>query len=173
MHRQVVRKDLDLAPIVVDPTFTLFYVEVAPAELGDAVSASGMLRHAVAEQHARSLPDVDGRVLPDVHRALARADGAATVAVRHRDGRRRDRDRRRLARLRRRRASASRSTSARPRSPGTSAISSTGEVLASAGRMNPQIRFGEDLMSRVSYVMMNPGGERELTAAVRDRARRA
>ena len=23
--------------------------------------------------------------------------------------------------------------------------------------MNPQIRFGEDLMSRVSYVMMNPG----------------
>jgi len=43
----------------------------------------------------------------------------------------------------------------------------TGEVLASAGRMNPQIRFGEDLMSRVSYVMMNPGGEVELTAVVR------
>ena len=37
VHRQVVRKDLDLAPIVVDPTFSLFYVEVAPAELGDAV----------------------------------------------------------------------------------------------------------------------------------------
>jgi uncharacterized 2Fe-2S/4Fe-4S cluster protein (DUF4445 family) len=33
--------------------------------------------------------------------------------------------------------------------------------------MNPQIRFGEDLMSRVSYVMMNPGGERELTDVVR------
>ncbi|MFZ4720864.1 MAG: ASKHA domain-containing protein, partial [Ilumatobacteraceae bacterium] len=30
-----------------------------------------------------------------------------------------------------------------------------------------QIRFGEDLMSRVSYVMMNPGGERQLTDAVR------
>ncbi len=43
----------------------------------------------------------------------------------------------------------------------------TGEVLASSGRMNPQIRFGEDLMSRVSYVMMNPGGEEELTSAVR------
>jgi uncharacterized 2Fe-2S/4Fe-4S cluster protein (DUF4445 family) len=42
-----------------------------------------------------------------------------------------------------------------------------GDVLASAGRMNPQIRFGEDLMSRVSYVMMNPGGEAELTASVR------
>ena len=33
--------------------------------------------------------------------------------------------------------------------------------------MNPQIRFGEDLMSRVSYVMMHPGAERDLTAAVR------
>ncbi len=34
--------------------------------------------------------------------------------------------------------------------------------------MNPQIRFGEDLMSRVSYVMMNPGGDKELTRAVRE-----
>ena len=34
--------------------------------------------------------------------------------------------------------------------------------------MNPQIRFGEDLMSRVSYAMMNPGGDVEMTAAVRD-----
>src|SRR5207247_5292506 len=44
----------------------------------------------------------------------------------------------------------------------------TGEVAASAGLMNPQIRFGEDLMSRVSYVMMNPGGEKEMTHAVRE-----
>ena len=43
-----------------------------------------------------------------------------------------------------------------------------GEVKASAGVMNPQIRFGEDLMSRVSYAMMNPGGEVEMTAAVRE-----
>jgi uncharacterized 2Fe-2S/4Fe-4S cluster protein (DUF4445 family) len=44
---------------------------------------------------------------------------------------------------------------------------STGEVLATAGMMNPQIRFGEDLMSRVSFVMMNPGGDKELTACIR------
>jgi len=43
----------------------------------------------------------------------------------------------------------------------------SGQVLASVGAMNPQIRFGEDLMSRVSYVMMNEGGEVELTEAVR------
>ncbi len=43
-----------------------------------------------------------------------------------------------------------------------------GKVLASGGIMNPQIRFGEDLMSRVSYCMMNPGGEQEMCTAVRD-----
>ena len=43
----------------------------------------------------------------------------------------------------------------------------SGEVLASSGLMNPQIRFGEDLMSRVSYAMMNPGGDAEMTRAVR------
>jgi uncharacterized 2Fe-2S/4Fe-4S cluster protein (DUF4445 family) len=40
-------------------------------------------------------------------------------------------------------------------------------VVAYAGLMNPQIRFGEDLMSRVSYSMMNPGGAEQMTAAVR------
>src|SRR4029078_9254470 len=41
-----------------------------------------------------------------------------------------------------------------------------GAVLASNGVMNPQIRFGEDLMSRVSYAMMHPEGAGEMTAAV-------
>ncbi|PZX46642.1 uncharacterized 2Fe-2S/4Fe-4S cluster protein (DUF4445 family) [Roseinatronobacter thiooxidans] len=44
----------------------------------------------------------------------------------------------------------------------------TGEVVTSSGIMNPQIRFGEDLMSRVSYAMMNPGGDVEMTRAVRE-----
>jgi Uncharacterized metal-binding protein len=34
--------------------------------------------------------------------------------------------------------------------------------------MNPQIRFGEDLMSRVSYSMMNPDGAEQMTRAVRE-----
>lgn len=44
----------------------------------------------------------------------------------------------------------------------------SGETVASAGIANPQIRFGEDLMSRVSYVMMNEGGEISLTKAVHE-----
>ena len=44
----------------------------------------------------------------------------------------------------------------------------TGKVLATHGLMNPQIRFGEDVMSRVSYAMMNAGGDKEMTEAVRN-----
>ena len=45
---------------------------------------------------------------------------------------------------------------------------SQGELAYEASAMNPQIRFGEDLMSRVSYCMMNKGGEEKLTQAVRE-----
>ncbi|WP_349365201.1 MAG: ASKHA domain-containing protein [Roseitalea porphyridii] len=44
----------------------------------------------------------------------------------------------------------------------------SGLTIASAGASNPQIRFGEDLMSRVSYVMMNPDGREGMTKAVRE-----
>ncbi len=44
----------------------------------------------------------------------------------------------------------------------------TGRTVSSAGTSNPQIRFGEDLMSRVSYVQMNPAKLPDLTRTVRD-----
>ena len=43
----------------------------------------------------------------------------------------------------------------------------SGEVLGSEGIMNPQIKFGEDLMSRVSYAMLNTDGASEMTDAIR------
>ena len=44
----------------------------------------------------------------------------------------------------------------------------TGDLVYEKAAMNPQIRFGEDLMSRVSYVMMNKDGADKLTSVVRD-----
>lgn len=44
----------------------------------------------------------------------------------------------------------------------------SGRIIGSTGTSNPQIRFGEDLMSRVSYVMMNPDGREAMTIAVRE-----
>lgn len=47
----------------------------------------------------------------------------------------------------------------------------SGALVHQASAMNPQIRFGEDVMSRVSYVMMNTGGREKLTAAVQSQLR--
>ena len=44
----------------------------------------------------------------------------------------------------------------------------TGQPVYEKAAMNPQIRYGEDLMSRVSYIMMNKGGEVKLTNAIRE-----
>ncbi len=42
-----------------------------------------------------------------------------------------------------------------------------GELAFETSAMNPQIRYGEDLMSRVSYIMMNKRGEERLTEEIR------
>jgi uncharacterized 2Fe-2S/4Fe-4S cluster protein (DUF4445 family) len=42
----------------------------------------------------------------------------------------------------------------------------TGAVLATESTMNPQISFGEDLMSRVSYAMMNEDGTEKMHDAI-------
>jgi uncharacterized 2Fe-2S/4Fe-4S cluster protein (DUF4445 family) len=44
----------------------------------------------------------------------------------------------------------------------------TGETLASQGAMNPQISFGEDIISRVVYAHKHPDGAQQLRRAVLD-----
>ena len=44
----------------------------------------------------------------------------------------------------------------------------TGEILSTASRMNPQVPYGEDLMSRVSYAMVNPDGTERMHRATID-----
>jgi uncharacterized 2Fe-2S/4Fe-4S cluster protein (DUF4445 family) len=166
VHRQVVRKDLDLVDVLVDPSFRLFYVEVPAARLGDGASAAGALSTAVATQHGLPVvPSVDRALLNVVHGVLAAEAGVATAAVHEPlDGGPE------IVAVWPGYVDAAHGVAV---DVGSTTIAGhlcdlgTGEVLATAGRMNPQIRFGEDLMSRVSYVMMNPGGAGELTAAVR------
>ncbi|MFM2437086.1 MAG: hypothetical protein RL353_1076, partial [Actinomycetota bacterium] len=164
VHRQIVRKDLDLEPITVDPSFSLYYLTVPEAQLGDSVSAADALANAVATQHKCRAPQVARRALNTLHNAMTKSDGELTVAVRFTKN---------LDQI----------VAAWPGfvdtaygiavDVGSTTVAGhlcellTGEIIGSYGVMNPQIRFGEDLMSRVSYVMMNPGGDRELTKAIR------
>ena len=65
VHRQVVRKDLDLSPIVVDPSFRLCYVEVPAARLGEVTERDrcprpSRRRAARARRRARRRPGAAG-----------------------------------------------------------------------------------------------------------------
>ena len=162
MHRQVVRKRAEQRAMVVDPVVRPFYVEIARPDMHEPASHLRRLERALDEAWGIQLAGVDPHVLRKLHRTLEEGDYKATALVRRN---------KRLVDLR---------PGFRDRVLGLAAdIGSTtlavhlcdlasGDILASEGCMNPQIRFGEDLMSRVSYAMMNQGGAEAMTAAVRE-----
>ncbi len=168
VHRQVVRKRAEAREITLDPALRLLYVEVAEPDMHEPSGDLQRLTAALAEQWGIEGAALDFALLPDLQKILRKGEWKVTAALWQPD------------------------EATRPRIvalwPGIHAeglyglaidLGSTtiaahlcdlasGEVVASAGVMNPQIRFGEDLMSRVSYAMMNEGGAAEMTAAVRE-----
>ena len=168
VHKQVVRKRAEVLDITLNPSTRLYYVEV---EEPDMHNPSGDLERLVAALETQwQLKDVraDFNILQQMQPILRKGGWTVTCAVHHAD------------------------EGTDPQivhlwpglyegtiygmavDLGSTTIAAhlcdlrTGEVVASSGLMNPQIRFGEDLMSRVSYAMMNPGGDKEMTRAVRD-----
>jgi uncharacterized 2Fe-2S/4Fe-4S cluster protein (DUF4445 family) len=162
VHKQVVRKEAEAHDVHLDPLIRLHYVEVQQPDMHDPSGDLRRLEDALEFEWRLTDLACDVIVLQQLQKALRAGDWKVTVAVHagkqivavwpgfreHAYGLAVD--------------------------IGSTTIAahlcrlSSGEVVASAGLMNPQIRFGEDLMSRVSYVMMNPGGEKEMTAAVRE-----
>ncbi len=167
VHKQVVRKRADARLIDVNPATRLYYIDVEEPDMHKPSSDHERVLRALSEQWGIEGASCDLSIIQALQKTLRQGEWKITVAV-------------------------------HSRLPGgTSAIIaiwpgfhdrvfglavdvgsttiaahltdlSSGEVVASAGLMNPQIRFGEDLMSRVSYVMMNPGGDKEMTLAVRE-----
>ena len=162
VHRQVVRKRAEVRAIEIDPVLRLHYVEVAPPDLHAPTGDLERLNRALAEQWQIGDLTCDLAVLARLQEALRCGDWRVTVAV----------------------YEGERIIAVWPGfhdralgvaiDVGSTTIAAhlcdlqSGDVLASDGIMNPQIRFGEDLMSRVSYAMLNPGGAVEMTRAVRE-----
>ena len=161
VHRQVVRKELEVRPFDLDPVVRLHYVEAAPPDLASPASDLVRVLDALEREWGLRGLEVDLATTRALQAAVVGGNGAVTVAVH-----------------------GGRSMIAawpgfRDRAFGVAVdIGSTtiaghlaslldGTVLASAGTMNPQIRFGEDLMSRVSYAMLHADGAADMTRAVR------
>ncbi|MDP6352389.1 MAG: ASKHA domain-containing protein [Alphaproteobacteria bacterium] len=161
IHKQIIRKRVEAHPVEIDPVVMLHYVEVALPSLEDQTSDLGRLERALREQWNLSDLDFDAEVLGVLPDALSQDRGKCTVAVRQ--GKRlvavwpgfRDR------------------AFGLAVDVGTTTIAAhlcdlaSGEVVAASGAMNPQIRFGEDVMSRLSYIQLNPESAGAPTAAVR------
>jgi uncharacterized 2Fe-2S/4Fe-4S cluster protein (DUF4445 family) len=167
VHKQVVRKRAETRTIEINPVIRLHYIEVEEPDMHKPSSDLERVYRALAEQWQVEGVTCNLDILRSLQKTLRQGAWKATVAVHSRLP-----------------GGGKEVIALWPGyhdtayglavDIGSTTIAahltdlSTGEVAASAGIMNPQIRFGEDLMSRVSYVMMNPGGDREMTAAVRE-----
>ncbi len=167
VHKQVVRKEATMRDIVMDPATRLYYVEVEEPDMHEPTGDLERLQRALAEQWQIGEVRTGMAVLRKLQPVLRKGEWKVTVALYkgHDDTHDTVLDiwpgyfEGRLYGL--------------AIDLGSTTIAAhltdlrNGSVLHSAGVMNPQIRFGEDLMSRVSYAMMNPGGDVEMTEVVR------
>ena len=161
MHRQVVRKDAEYRDIHLEPATRLYHVEVQPADLLEATGDLQRLCDALAWEWKLDDLACDPVILPGLQAALRDGDWRVTAAVHGHST---------IVAVWPGFKAAAHGVAI---DIGSTTIAAhvvdltAGDVIATDGIMNPQIRFGEDLMSRVSYVMMHPEGAAELTNAVR------
>ncbi len=161
VHRQVVRKDADAREIELNPLVRLHYVEVRDPDMKDPSGDLRRLFEALEREWDLVNLDCDPSLLGSLQATLRKGEWKVTAAVHG-------------------------GTQLIALWPGfhdrafgmavdigSTTVAAhlcnleTGLLAAAAGIMNPQIRFGEDLMSRVSYAMMNPGGAAQMTEAIR------
>lgn len=161
VHRQVVRKRTEVHDLSVNPLVHLHVVEVSEPSMHEPVSDLRRLLEELEFEWGLTDLDCDPHVLTALQAALRQGQWQVTVAV--------FREREIIAIW----PGYHDRTLGMAVDIGSTTIAAhlvdlaSGEALASSGRMNPQIRFGEDLMSRVSYVMMHPGSEQQMCDTVR------
>jgi uncharacterized 2Fe-2S/4Fe-4S cluster protein (DUF4445 family) len=161
-QKQMIRKSATDRLIEVKPTVRQVYIEVERAELGKHRGDWGRVQDALADQW--ELPDlsIDLHVLRKLQKALRKGKWTLTVTIWNNE----------------------RVIDVQPGydegayglavDVGSTTIACylcdlrTGELLATEAMMNPQVSYGEDLMSRISYTVNRPDGLGKLHGAVID-----
>ncbi|MEM1232949.1 MAG: ASKHA domain-containing protein [Pseudomonadota bacterium] len=168
VHKQVVRKRAEVRDITLNPAARLYYVDVAEPDMHDPSGDLERVQAALKAQWGLEQVVADLHILQVLQPTLRKGGWKVTCAIHLGDA-----------------ENAPRIMQVWPGfydgtvygvavDLGSTTIAAhlcdlaTGDILASSGLMNPQIRFGEDLMSRVSYAMMNERGDKEMCQAVRE-----
>ena len=159
-HKQVIRKAATDRLIDVDPIIRQVYVVVDPASLGEHRGDWGRLQSALNAQWELANLRIDLFALRRLQPALRQGNWAVTVTL----------------------WEDSEVIDVQPGYQegiyglavdiGSTTVAGhlcdlrTGRILATESLMNPQVTYGEDLMSRVSYAMSNPAGLDKMHTAI-------
>ncbi|MEL7542479.1 MAG: ASKHA domain-containing protein [Pseudomonadota bacterium] len=166
VHRQVVRKRAENRRITRDLTTQLCYIEVEEPDMEQPLGDLERLYQALEDDWGFQNLRIDRFILPRVQSILRKGEWKATAAV-YDNGVGQPVITSLWPGLHNEALGLSVDIGSTTIAAHLSSLLS-GRTLASAGTSNPQIRFGEDLMSRVSYVMMNPDGDKAMTRVVRE-----
>ena len=167
-RKQVVRKAAGVErAISVDAPMRLFYVELPAPELKDHRGDWQRLIDELHSVHGLENLRIDPAILPSLQPALAAGKRALTVTL-FDSGKFESREVMRVQ------PGFHDALYGMAFDVGTTTVAGhlchlrTGEILATASRMNPQVPYGEDLMSRVSYAMMHSDGTERMHRAIID-----
>jgi uncharacterized 2Fe-2S/4Fe-4S cluster protein (DUF4445 family) len=170
-RKQIIAKAATDRVIEIQPAVRQIYVESAEATLDDHRGDWERLQAAIADQWKLTGLTLDPLVLPTLQPALRSGKFAVTLTLWH------DRE---VLRVQPGYAEGAYGLAVDVGS--TTVVAHlcdlrTGAVLATEATMNPQVKYGEDLMSRVSYAMMDKQGaarlHRAIITALNDLAKRA
>ncbi len=161
-HKQHIAKAVTAYDIQVQPALHLYSVTLPEPDMHTPISDKRRLQQALVQDHELPVMDCEMSLLRNLQPALAKSGREVTVAVYQ------------FQKIIAVWPGVKKEVYGLAVDLGSTTIAAqlcnliTGEVVATADTMNPQIRFGEDLMSRVSYVMMNEGGDVAMTQVVRE-----
>ncbi|RUV45441.1 MAG: DUF4445 domain-containing protein [Mesorhizobium sp.] len=167
INAQTIRKAADTRVIARDTAIRMCYVEIEEPDMHKPLGDLDRLKIALMKDWGFKNVEFDFYLMPQVQGILRKGNWTATAAI-HKDA---DSD---IARVIALWPGLKNEAYGLACDIGSTTIAMhlvsllSGRVAASSGTSNPQIRFGEDLMSRVSYVMMNPDGREGMTVAVRE-----
>ena len=159
-HKQIIRKAATDRVIDIDPAVRQYYVQVEDAALGEHRGDWRRLQDALEQEAGLTGLTIDLHALRKLQPALRQAKRALTVLVWN------DRE---VIEIR---PGYDEGIYGIAVDIGSTTVAAylcdlrTGAVLATESAMNPQISFGEDLMSRVSYVMMHDDGTEKMHDAI-------
>lgn len=159
-RKQIIAKAATERLIEVEPAVKKVYVEVEPATLGDRRGDWERLQAALAGQWGLAGLSPDPVILPGLQSTLRQGNWTATVTVWQE------------AEVLRVDPGYVEGLYGLAVDIGSTTVAAhlcdlrTGAVLATESMMNPQVRYGEDLMSRVSYGMMEAQGVTRMHRAI-------